>query len=78
MKYVNRIVRPSGEVQLYLRKKGLPAIRLTQAEDSDELQAEVDALVRALSTPRPLGGGGRSGARPVDAQTPGRHREGRP
>ena len=56
MKYVNRIVRPSGEVQLYLRKKGLPAVRLTHPEGSAELQAEVDALIAALSSPRPRAG----------------------
>lgn len=56
MKHVNRIVRPSGEVQLYLRKKGLPSVRLTHPEGSAELQSEVDALVRALSAPKPLAG----------------------
>lgn len=56
MKYVNRVVRPSGEVQLYLRKKGLPAVRLTHAEGSAALKAEVEGLVRALSSPKPLAG----------------------
>ena len=56
MKYVNRVVRPSGEVQLYLRKKGLPAIRLTHPEGSAELRAEVNALVGAMSAPKPLAG----------------------
>lgn len=56
LKYVNRIVRPSGEVQLYLRKRGLPSVRLKHPEGSAELQAEVDALVRSLSAPKPLAG----------------------
>ena len=53
MKFVQRIVRPDGQVQLYLRKKGLPSIRLKSPEDSPALAAEIEALIASL-TPQPL------------------------
>lgn len=56
MKYVQRIATPSGEVYLYLRKRGLPSVRLTHAEGSAELEAEVAGLVKALSAPKARAG----------------------
>jgi len=52
MRYVNRVVRPNGQVELYLRKKGLPSFRLTSAEGSAELEREVEAMIAALQPAR--------------------------
>lgn len=45
MKYVKRVVKPSGAVFLYLQKKGIPLIPLKSAEGSAELEAEVASLI---------------------------------
>jgi integrase len=49
MKYVNRIHRPDGSVQLYLRKPGLPAVRLPDGLAEAALQRHVDRLIADLS-----------------------------
>ena len=49
MRYVQRVVRQDGRVDLYLRKKGLPSVRLAAADGSPELQAEVTGLIAALA-----------------------------
>jgi integrase len=56
MRYVNRFVSPSGEVFLYLRKKGLPKIRLRSPDGSPELAREVEALVKGLEPPKAVAG----------------------
>ncbi len=52
MKYVKRVVKPSGAVFLYLQKSGLPMVPLKSAEGSPELAAEVAAHIASL-TPVP-------------------------
>ena len=47
MKHVQRVERPNGTVDLYLRKRGLPSIRLKSPEGSAELELEVRALIAA-------------------------------
>lgn len=49
MKYVNPVRRPDGAIQLYLRKKGLPSVRLPDDLAEAELEAHVAQLVRDLS-----------------------------
>ncbi|HEY8572834.1 hypothetical protein [Phenylobacterium sp.] len=49
MKYVNRIRRRDGSVQLYLRKKGLPCVRLPDGLAQDALSAHVEGLIAELS-----------------------------
>ncbi|GGL48057.1 site-specific integrase [Caulobacter rhizosphaerae] len=59
MKYVNPVHRPNGTVDLYLRKKGLPNIRLESPmpppgeEAGSALEAEVKAAIVRYSTPKP-------------------------
>lgn len=55
MKYVNRVVGKDGVERLYLRKRGLPSIRLRGAWGSDELAREVAGLVSNEGR-RPLAG----------------------
>ena len=49
MRHVQRVVGRDGVDRLYLRKKGLPAARLSAAWDTPELEREVAALITALS-----------------------------
>jgi len=49
VKHVNRIRRPDGSVQLYLRKKGLPAARLPDGLTEAQLTAAVDELIATLT-----------------------------
>jgi integrase len=49
MKYVNRITRPDGTLQLYLRKKGLPNVRLPDGLADAELETFVTQLIAELS-----------------------------
>ena len=48
MKHINRIRRPDGSVQLYLRKPGCPSLRLPDGLDPEALQGHVDDLVARL------------------------------
>jgi integrase len=56
MRYVKRSVNAYGEVFLYLRKKGLPAVALKSPEGSRELELEVEALIRSLEPPKAAAG----------------------
>ena len=56
MRYVKRSVNAYGEVFLYLRKKGLPAVSLKSPEGSRELELEVEALIRSLEPPKAAAG----------------------
>ena len=49
MRYVKQVVKPGGQVFLYLRKEGLPAIPLKSAPGSPELHAEVRSLIAGLA-----------------------------
>ncbi|RAK52612.1 tyrosine-type recombinase/integrase [Phenylobacterium deserti] len=49
MKYVNRVQRPDGTVQLYLRKRGLPSVRLPDGLGEAALARHVAALVADLA-----------------------------
>lgn len=49
MKYVNRIQQPDGRAFLYLRKKGLPAIRLPDGLSDAALERHVLQLIEDLS-----------------------------
>ncbi|ACG78598.1 phage integrase [Phenylobacterium zucineum HLK1] len=48
MKYVNRVQRPDGTIQLYLRKRGLPAVRLPDDLPPRALEQHVARLIRDL------------------------------
>lgn len=54
MKYVNRIRRPDGRVFLYLRKKGLPSVRLPEDLSEHDLARHVADLLRALEPEAPV------------------------
>jgi hypothetical protein len=62
MKYVQRIVKPNGAVHLYLRRKGLPSMRLASPwpepgqEKDSPLEREVAALIERLQSPAPTPG----------------------
>jgi integrase len=62
VKYVNRIQRPDGSVQLYLRKKGLPLVRLPDGLDAAALVRHVAGLIEDLSPDEPVVIGTLSGA----------------
>lgn len=49
MKCVNRVHRPDGSIQLYLRKKGLPSVRLPDNLSEAALQRHVAQLLEDLS-----------------------------
>ena len=49
MKYVNRVQRPDGSFQLYLRKRGLPAVRLPDDLTEGALQKHVAQLIQDLA-----------------------------
>lgn len=74
MKHVQKIRRPNGELQLYLRKKGLPSIRLYSplpaagAEDGSLLRAEVARLLASLEADRPLPGTLRAATRAYELE----------
>jgi integrase len=51
-RYVHQVAGPDGETYLYLRKRGLPHLRLHSAPGSPELTAEVAALLRLLEPAR--------------------------
>jgi integrase len=53
VKYVNRIERADGSVQLYLRKRGLPAVRLPDGLSTPALQRHIAGLIEDLA---PQGG----------------------
>ncbi len=54
MKYLNRIQRPDGRVFLYLRKKGLPSVRLPEGLSGEALARHVADLMRELSPEVPV------------------------
>lgn len=56
MKNVNRVVRPDGSVQLYLRKRGLPALRLPDGLSEPALARHVAGLIQELGAPHPAAG----------------------
>lgn len=49
MKNVNVVRKSGGRVLLYLRKRGLPAVRLPDGLSEDALERYVEALIRELS-----------------------------
>lgn len=57
MKYVNRIQQPDGRVFLYLRKKGLPAVRLPDGLSEAALERHVLQLIEDLGPAAPLAKG---------------------
>lgn len=57
MKYVNRIQRPDGTIQLYLRKKGLPAVRLPDGLSDEALVRHVAQLLEDLEPNGPIAKG---------------------
>lgn len=57
MKYVHRIQQPDGRVFQYLRKKGLPAIRLPDGLSDAALERHVLQLVEDLGPAAPLAKG---------------------
>ncbi len=48
MKFVKRVTRPDGTIQLYLRKRGLPSVRLPDGLSESALQQHVARLVEDL------------------------------
>ena len=56
MKHVQRIKRPNGSIDLYLRKRGLPHVRLTSPDGSPELEREVAALIAAYEPAKVIAG----------------------
>lgn len=62
MKYVNPVHRPNGTVDLYLRKKGLPSVRLNSPmppageEAGSALEAEVKAAIKLYTAKAPVKG----------------------
>lgn len=76
MKYVQVSRAANGEVYLYLRKKGLPAIRLINPlpppgeDEGSPLQLEVAALIKAHTAPKPKTGTLREALRAYETEDP--------